>query len=77
MNSDEFSRFLEKIAANSARTITFVVGGFLGLEERSAKKADFLLSLSKMTLSHELSRVMLLEQIYRSLSILKGRKYAK
>ena len=77
MNSDEFSRFLEKITANSRRTITFVIGGFLGLEERLIKKADFLLSLSRMTFSHELSRAVLLEQIYRSLAILKGRKYAK
>ena len=77
MNSDEFSRFLGGIATNSKRTIAFVTGGFLGLEERLIKKADFLLSLSKMTLSHELSRVVLLEQIFRSLAILKGRKYAK
>jgi len=77
MNSIEFARFLERIAAPSARVITFVIGGFLGLEERILRRADFLLSLSKMTFSHELSRVMLLEQIYRSLTIMKGRKYAK
>lgn len=77
MNSIEFARFLEKIAAPSTRVITFVVGGFLGLEERILRRADFLLSFSRMTFSHELSRVMLLEQIYRSLTIMKGRKYAK
>jgi len=77
MNSIEFTRFLEKLTSSSARVITFVVGGFLGLEERILGGADFLLSLSRMTFSHELSRVMLLEQIYRSLTIMKGRKYAK
>jgi 23S rRNA (pseudouridine1915-N3)-methyltransferase len=77
MSSDEFDRFLKKISSSSARTITFVVGGFLGLEERILKRADALLSFSQMTFSHELSRVMLLEQIYRSLMTIKGRQYAK
>lgn len=77
MSSVELARFLKKCSASSARAITFVVGGFLGLEERILKKADTLLSLSQMTFSHELSRIMLLEQIYRSLMIIKGRQYAK
>ena len=77
MSSDEFARFLKKISSSSARTITFVVGGFLGLEERILKRADALLSFSQMTFSHELSRIMLLEQIYRSLMTIKGRQYAK
>lgn len=77
MNSQEFAQFLEKAAENSTRAVTFVVGGFLGLAERVISRADFLLSLSKMTFTHELSRVMLLEQLYRSLSITKGRQYAK
>ena len=77
MNSQEFARFLERTAESSSRTVTFVSGGFLGLAERVIQSADFLLSLSKMTFSHELSRVMLLEQLYRSLSIVKGRQYAK
>ncbi len=77
MDSMEFARFLEKTSLQSARIVTFVVGGFLGLEERILKRADFLLSLSKMTFSHELSRLMLLEQLYRALTIIKGRQYAK
>lgn len=77
MSSDEFARFLKKIYSSSARTITFVIGGFLGLDDRILKRADVLLSFSQMTFSHELSRVMLLEQIYRSLMTVKGRQYAK
>jgi 23S rRNA (pseudouridine1915-N3)-methyltransferase len=77
MNSEEFARFLERTAESSTRAVTFIVGGFLGLAERMILRADFLLSLSKMTFSHELSRIMLLEQLYRSLSIVKGRQYAK
>lgn len=77
MNSEQFAEFLAKLDASSARRIAFIVGGFLGLKERILKRADCLLSLSIMTFSHELSRLMLLEQIYRSLSILKGTQYAK
>ena len=77
MNSNEFARFLRKIPSSSTRAITFVVGGFLGLEERILKRADALLSLSRMTFSHELIRIMLLEQIYRSLMIIQGRQYVK
>lgn len=77
MNSFEFARFIKRIASSSARAITFVVGGFLGLEERILKRADALLSLSQMTFSHELTRIMLLEQIYRSLMIIQGRQYVK
>ncbi len=77
MSSVELARFLKKLSVSSARAVTFVVGGFLGLEDRILKKADVLLSLSRMTFSHELSRIMLLEQIYRSLMINKGRQYAK
>ncbi|UCE39926.1 MAG: 23S rRNA (pseudouridine(1915)-N(3))-methyltransferase RlmH [Candidatus Aminicenantes bacterium] len=77
MDSEEFARFLQDKKANSAHTITFIVGGFLGLADGILKRAHFLLSLSKMTFSHELTRVVLLEQIYRSLTIMHGRQYAK
>lgn len=77
MSSIEFTRFLEELASQSFRAATFVVGGFLGLDKRILQRADFLLSLSKMTFSHELIRLILLEQIYRSLTILKGQHYAK
>jgi 23S rRNA (pseudouridine1915-N3)-methyltransferase len=77
MNSEEFARFLERTSLSSARAVTFVVGGFLGLAERMLDRADTLLSLSKMTFSHELSRIMVLEQIYRSLTIARGKQYAK
>jgi len=77
MNSEEFAHFLEEKGANSARPITFVVGGFLGLADEILKKAHVLFSLSKMTFSHELTRIILLEQIYRSLTIKHGRQYAK
>jgi 23S rRNA (pseudouridine1915-N3)-methyltransferase len=77
MTSVEFARFLERAAAGSARTVAFVVGGFLGIDPGLMDRADARISLSRMTLSHELCRIVLMEQIYRSISILKGRQYAK
>jgi len=77
MSSKEFARVLERCSAVSARTMTFVIGGFLGLAQRILKRADLHLSLSKMTFSHELCRIILMEQIYRSISIMKGSPYAK
>ncbi len=76
MSSEDFARFLGKLAVSS-RPVTFVVGGFAGLAERVLRRANFLLSFSRMTFSHELSRVVLLEQIYRALTIRKGMPYAK
>lgn len=77
MSSSEFARFLKSAGENSTRVVTFIAGGFLGLAGRILNRADMLLSLSAMTFSHDLSHIMLLEQIYRSLSIIKGRQYAK
>jgi 23S rRNA (pseudouridine1915-N3)-methyltransferase len=77
MSSKEFACFLEKLTSHSTRAAAFVLGGFLGLDKRIIQRADFLLSLSKMTFSHELIRLILLEQIYRSLTIMKGQHYAK
>jgi len=76
MTSEEFARFLEK-NGSSARPLTFMAGGFLGLAERLIRRSPTLLSLSRMTYSHELARVILLEQVYRALTTLKGKRYAK
>ena len=77
MSSIEFARFLTKRAEDASRPPAFVVGGFLGLAGRILERADGLVSLSRMTFSHELARVVLLEQVYRSLTIMKGTHYAK
>ncbi len=77
MTSQEFARFLGKRERESSRPPAFVVGGFLGLGERLLGRADFELSLSRMTFSHELCRIVLMEQIYRALTIMRGHQYAK
>jgi 23S rRNA (pseudouridine1915-N3)-methyltransferase len=77
MTSRDLARFFERCSTGSVRVVTFIVGGFLGVAKRVLDRADLRLSLSKMTFSHELCRMMLLEQIYRALSMMKGRPYAK
>ncbi len=75
--SEEFAGRLEKAALNATGGITFIVGSPLGLSKEVLSTADEILSLSKLTLTHEMSRVLLLEQIYRAFTILKGEKYHK
>lgn len=77
MTSQELARLIGGVERNSAKPLAFVVGGFLGLADRVLARADVRLSLSRMTFSHELSRIMLLEQVYRALTIHRGRHYAK
>lgn len=77
MTSEELAGLLNSASRETTGGIAFVVGGFLGLADRVLERARVRLSLSRMTLSHELCRVVLLEQVYRSLTIMKGRRYAK
>jgi 23S rRNA (pseudouridine1915-N3)-methyltransferase len=77
MTSGEFARILRARTDDSGKPLAFVVGGFLGLADRLAERADLRLSLSRMTFSHELCRVILLEQVYRALTIIRGQHYAK
>ncbi len=67
-------KFSEKIASIHQK-VTFVIGGPFGLTEEVKKRSDMLLSLSKMTFTHEMVRMFLMEQVYRAVSIMKGRKY--
>lgn len=75
-DSSGFARRIGK-AELEARDLVFVVGGAEGLPDGWSKRADLLLSLSAMTYSHELARVMLAEQIYRAFMILRGHSYPK
>jgi 23S rRNA (pseudouridine1915-N3)-methyltransferase len=69
--------FVELITGYSlvSSTINFVIGSHLGLSESVKKSADYLLSLSDMTMTHQFARLMLVEQIYRAATIEKGMKY--
>ncbi len=77
MTSEEFGQWLRKRIETDSRPLTFIIGGYAGIDDKLAAEADELLALSRMTLSHELSRLVLLEQIYRGLTQMKGWPYAK
>lgn len=77
MTSEEFSRWLRMRLETNSRPLAFIIGGHAGLADDVLRRANELLSLSKMTLSHELARLVLLEQIYRALTQMKGWPYAK
>ncbi len=69
------SRDLAKYLQETGGVVTFIIGGPNGLNDRVKHKVNRILSLSKMTLTHELAQLILMEQIYRAYSILKGNKY--
>ena len=76
MNSRQFTQFIEK-AEREARDLVFLVGGADGLPEAWRSGADLLISLSPMTLPHELARAVLAEQIYRAFTTLRGHPYPR
>ncbi len=69
LSSAELARLLNDLPRRGANRATFVVGGAMGVSEALRQKADFVVSLSRMTLPHALARVVLTEQIYRALCI--------
>lgn len=77
LDSVELSQKIEKLGIDGVSHIVFVIGGSLGLWDGVLKRADYKLSFSKMTFPHQLMRVILLEQIYRSYRIINGEPYHK
>lgn len=77
LSSEELTEKLETLALSGDSHITFIIGGSLGLAKQVKKRADFLLSFSKMTFPHQLMRVVLLEQIYRCCKISAQEPYHK
>ena len=74
-SSREFSDFIEKQMIGSAKRLVFLIGGAYGFGDELYQKSHFKVSLSKMTFSHQMVRVIFLEQLYRAFSILKGEPY--
>lgn len=77
LNSVELSQKIERLGVSGTSHIAFVIGGSLGLAPAVMKRADYTLSFSRMTFPHQLMRVVLLEQLYRSYRILKNEPYHK
>lgn len=75
--SEQFAAFLEERALRGEGDVAFVVGGSLGAAPALFDAARLVLSLSAMTLPHQLARVVLLEQLYRALTIRRGEPYHK
>lgn len=76
-SSEQFSREIEDIALTGVSSIVFIIGGSFGLSDEVKAKSDNRFSMSKMTFPHQVARIMLLEQIYRSMQISLGTKYHK
>ena len=74
-SSIEFSNFLKENMLKSAKSLVFIVGGAYGFSDEVYKRANYKLSLSKMTFSHQMVRVIFKEQLYRAFTIIKGEKY--
>ena len=77
LSSEELAKKIETLGVQGQSHIIFVIGGSIGLGKEVLERSDFALSFSKMTFPHQLMRVILLEQVYRSFRIMKGEPYHK
>ena len=77
LTSEELADKIEKLGIQGISHITFIIGGSIGLGKEVLNRSDYALSFSKMTFPHQLMRVVLLEQIYRSYRIINGEPYHK
>lgn len=75
--SEEFAEWLGQQGVRGTRELTFLIGGPEGFSRAFRKQADLLLSLSRLTLTTDWARVLLLEQIYRGFTILRGYPYSR
>jgi 23S rRNA (pseudouridine1915-N3)-methyltransferase len=75
LSSRNMADKLEQIQQHYTGDLSFLIGGAFGVDEQLKNRANMILSLSKMTFSHQFIRVMLYEQLYRAFTIIKGEKY--
>jgi 23S rRNA (pseudouridine1915-N3)-methyltransferase len=77
LRSEEFARIISERQERATRRMVFVVGGYLGVHRTVHERADTVVSLSRMTFTHEMARALLAEQLYRALMIGSGLPYQK
>ena len=77
LSSEELADKIDKIGIQGTSHIIFIIGGSIGLGKEVLQKSNYALSFSKMTFPHQLMRVILLEQVYRSYRIINGEPYHK
>lgn len=73
--SEKFADFIQKKFNQGGKALVFVIGGAYGFSKEVYDRSDSLLSLSKMTFSHQMIRMIFFEQVYRAMTILKGEPY--
>lgn len=73
--SHEFAQFLNDGLGSGVKEWTFVIGGAMGLDESVTGRANAVLALSRWTVTHEMARLILLEQLYRAFTIIRGKPY--
>lgn len=77
LSSEKLATQLDQLATYGKSKVAFVIGGSLGLSDEVKSRSDFALSFSKMTLPHQMMRLILLEQVYRAFKINRGEPYHK
>jgi len=77
LRSEEFARIISHHQERATRRVVFVIGGYLGAAPSVRERADLVFALSRMTLTHEMARLLLAEQLYRALAIVNGIPYQK
>lgn len=77
LSSEEFAQKINEITISGVSELVFVIGSSCGISKKVSERADFKLSMSKMTFLHQFARLILVEQVYRAFKILKGEKYHK
>jgi 23S rRNA (pseudouridine1915-N3)-methyltransferase len=76
-SSPQLAQFLSKHLGNDPRRLTFVIGGYGGLSKDLKARAELKWSLSPLTFTHEMTRVLVVEQLYRAMCILNNHPYSK
>ena len=74
-NSIDFSKFIENRMVNSSKNIIFIIGGAYGFSKKIYSRSNSIISLSKMTFSHQIIRLFMVEQLYRALTIINNHPY--
>ena len=77
LSSEEFAKKIDEIAISGISELVFVIGSSCGISPKVSQRANFKMSMSRMTFLHQFARLILIEQIYRAFKILKGEKYHK
>jgi 23S rRNA (pseudouridine1915-N3)-methyltransferase len=74
-STNEFSSWIENTLMLQKKRLVFIIGGAWGFSDEVYQKADMLLSLSRLTFSHQMVRLLFLEQLYRAFTVIKGEPY--